>query len=1010
MALFQKSVFENYLSKIDEDKLLPGWKEFQAKFLTPSIQSEINQLKEEEFQFQFLQRLFDNCLGYNIELGENRNLYVEKKNQTDSKKADGAIIINGDVVCVIELKSTKTKNLNDIQDQAFQYKVSHPNCKYVVTSNFNKLRFYIENTTEFEEFDLFNLTKDRFKTLWLCLSYDSISNGTPVKIKNESLVNEEAITKKLYKDYSNFRLDLFADLRKNNPLVSPQIILNKTQKLLDRMLFILFCEDRGLLPNNSISEIIDFWEKKKDFGEDETLYNTFKVYFNLINRGRSKSGEKEAIFAYNGGLFIDDERLNSLVISDDVLQEYSKKLTAYDFESEVSVNILGHIFENSLTEIENLQAQIDGIEIDKSKTKRKKDGVYYTPQYITQYIVENTIGKLCQEKKEELKIDEGEYYKGRKGRPEKKLKSLLYLLEQYREWLLSLKICDPACGSGAFLNQALEFLISEHKYLDELQSSLLGGGFQFPEVENSILENNLFGVDINEESVEIAKLSLWLRTAQKGRKLTSLSDNIKCGNSLIDDPEVAGDKAFNWQNEFPEVFEKGGFDVVIGNPPYGINFNEKEKAYLKRFDETVPDFEIYIYFISLYKKVLKRDGVQSYIFPNTFLSILYGKKYREQIFNEITVDKIVDLSQDNTFVDASVRTIIFSFTNRESNYNTTLQKVKDKVFSFSDTYYKKEILKEIENVFSLFSQTKKEKLIIDKIRNNQQLSLFYDVSQGLIPYDKYRGHDEFTIKNRIWHSEIKKDETYKKELKGGDVTSYNLNWNENLWISYGDWLAASREPKYFNEPRVLVREITSNRLQCCYTIEEYYNTPSLINIIESEGSLSLKYLLSLLNSSLIGWYHNKTSPKANKGLFPKILVNDVRNIPIKKCTVEEQTFFIEKSELMINLNDKFQIKANNFKKYFQHQYSIEKLTKKLQYWYEFEFGDFIKEINKAIKKQRLEKLNKRDELEWMEIFESKKGELQILKAEIIKTDKEIDQMVYELYGLTKEEIEIVENS
>ena len=121
--------------------------------------------------------------------------------------------------------------------------------------------------------------------------------------------------------------------------------------------------------------------------------------------------------------------------------------------------------------------------------------------------------------------------------------------------MLELTICDPACGSGAFLNQALEFLINEHHTIDELNARLFGSTMVFRDVENQILENNLFGVDINEESVDIARLSLWLRTAQRGRKLTTLNKNIKCGNSLIDDPAVAGDKAFKWEEEFPYVFQ-----------------------------------------------------------------------------------------------------------------------------------------------------------------------------------------------------------------------------------------------------------------------------------------------------------------------------------------------------------------------------------------------------------------------------------------------------------------------
>ncbi|MDO9152452.1 MAG: N-6 DNA methylase, partial [Paludibacter sp.] len=129
-------------------------------------------------------------------------------------------------------------------------------------------------------------------------------------------------------------------------------------------------------------------------------------------------------------------------------------------------------------------------------------------------------------------------------------------LTTYREWLLQITICDPACGSGAFLNQVLNFLIDEHRYIDELQAKLFGDALVLSDIENTILENNLFGVDINEESVEIAKLSLWLRTAQPNRKLNDLSRNIKCGNSLIDDPAIAGDKAFVWEQEFPQIFHK----------------------------------------------------------------------------------------------------------------------------------------------------------------------------------------------------------------------------------------------------------------------------------------------------------------------------------------------------------------------------------------------------------------------------------------------------------------------
>ena len=243
------------------------------------------------------------------------------------------------------------------------------------------------------------------------------------------------------------------------------------------------------------------------------------------------------------------------------------KLSEYDFISEVDVNILGHIFENSLNELDELTRELAPVSKEKAPvlSRRKKDGVFYTPKYITKYIVENTVGKLCKEKKAELQFNEEDYNTGEQAlKPReqaplhrKKTKQALYdKLKTYQNWLLQLTICDPACGSGAFLNQALDFLIAEHRYIDELQAKLLGVPMILSDVEKSILENNLFGVDLNEESVEIAKLSLWLRTAQPNRKLNDLSNNIKCGNSLISDPAIAGDKAFDWVREFPQVFHQ----------------------------------------------------------------------------------------------------------------------------------------------------------------------------------------------------------------------------------------------------------------------------------------------------------------------------------------------------------------------------------------------------------------------------------------------------------------------
>jgi hypothetical protein len=335
--------------------------------------------------------------------------------------------------------------------------------------------------------------------------------------------------------------------------------------------------------------------------------------------------------------------------------------------------------------IEALQVEIKGKQFDTKTSKRKKDGVFYTPKFITKYIVDNTLGKLCEEKKTELGINEMELDESFRYRKEKgftaKTQAMYDKRMAYRDFLLSLKICDPASGSGAFLNQALTFLIEEHEWIDhnrkilERQDERFGGY----DIETSSLENNLFRVDINEEAVEIAKLSLWLRTARRGRKLSNLNSKIKCGNSLIDDPDVAGDKAFKWFKEFPEVFpgyrdydvevkererkknqqtyvirrehpdwqeikerrlqepsaeylesyendyslvkspsysykpgskgyENHGFNLIIGNPPWGAHLSAMEKNYVRTIEINTNSLNTAYIFLINSLKYLKNDG------------------------------------------------------------------------------------------------------------------------------------------------------------------------------------------------------------------------------------------------------------------------------------------------------------------------------------------------------------------------------------------------------------------
>lgn len=255
------------------------------------------------------------------------------------------------------------------------------------------MRFYINDATEFEEFILFELTQERFELFYLCLQKDAIINDIPLKIKEASIVKEELITKEFYKDYSFFKRELYRDLVKKNTRESTKYfsplhneknikltLFKKSQKFIDRFLFIFFAEDRNLLPANSTQLILAKWKADNDFGDERPLYHFFKQYFHFLDKGRQGTKSREEIYAYNGGLFKEDSLLDALEIDSDLLYKHTQKLATYDFESQVDVNILGHIFENSLNEIESVNAEIEGSNFDKQKSKRKKDGVFYTPK------------------------------------------------------------------------------------------------------------------------------------------------------------------------------------------------------------------------------------------------------------------------------------------------------------------------------------------------------------------------------------------------------------------------------------------------------------------------------------------------------------------------------------------------------------------------------------------------------------------------------------------------------
>lgn len=263
MSLFQNAVLNKYLKGLDIQKVEQAYKKFTNHFHNSTVQANIRNSKEEQYQAEFLSDLFVNVLGYLKNPSPNFNLTTELKNIKGAKKTDGAILKEQKAHAVIELKSTKTTDLNRVENQAFSYKNNHRSCRYVIISNFEKLRFYIDNAVDFEEFNLFKLSREDFYKLWICLSAECLLKNIPKQIKTESLTQEENITKKFYQAYTLFRNELFDNIQTENPTYNKLILFKKTQKLLDRFLFIFFAEDRLLLPPNSIRSIVKQWTDLK---------------------------------------------------------------------------------------------------------------------------------------------------------------------------------------------------------------------------------------------------------------------------------------------------------------------------------------------------------------------------------------------------------------------------------------------------------------------------------------------------------------------------------------------------------------------------------------------------------------------------------------------------------------------------------------------------------------------------------------------------------------------------
>ena len=557
--------------------------------------------KETALDADFLNEVFGEALSYRTATQTPQHYNLERQFSVPGVgTADGALghfgpDTHNTPVAVIELKPIGTDldrdkfNGRTPVQQCWDYLNALPDCPWGIVSDFRTLRLYHRDKTPlaFEHFTLQDLRQKRsFLEFWVLLGVDGLLPSRLVKVPTalrllrETDERQRAVGDELYEEYRKNRLYLIEHLHRKRGK-SLDVAISIAQKIMDRIIFLAFCEDRGLLPSKIIQRT---YEDLPPFTKvTNPRWRNFLDLFRAVDQGHRNLNLETG---YDGGLFQHDPEVDDLQLEDD-WTGFFRQVSVYDFRDEVNVDVLGHLFEKSVTELERLRHgglfEIDAPVAERigkmrKSAQRKRFGIYYTPPDFTKFIVESTVGQLVEERLHDV----ARAHDLDPAQPEAcgDAARVATWAGASLDVLRGIKVCDPACGSGAFLIQAYDLFERHYEDLadtisayDETLARELA-----EKIPDIILADNLFGVDVSLEAVEITQLALWVRSARRGKTLADLSNNIVCGNSLVTDSSVHP-RAMTWQEAFPSVFSRteAGFDCVVSNPPWErLKLQERE--------------------------------------------------------------------------------------------------------------------------------------------------------------------------------------------------------------------------------------------------------------------------------------------------------------------------------------------------------------------------------------------------------------------------------------------------
>jgi hypothetical protein len=883
----------------------------------------------------------------------------------------------------------------------------------------------------------------------LLLSAENLLSGRTADLLKESRREDKDITDSLYQDYKDLRLKLLSAVQKADAAIAPLDAIALAQKILDRVLFIAFAEDTGLLPDNTLENAF----VARDSYNPRPVWDNFKGLFRAIDEGNSDL----KIPRYNGGLFREDAVINGLILPDDICEGF-KTLGEYDFASEVSVTVLGHIFEQSIADVERLQAIARGEEEEPEKTtgtsgRRKRDGVVYTPDYIARFIVAETLGTHLREIFDDTlraHAKKGADVTDYENIPWRKKSAELEAWQAYRDRLKCLRIVDPACGSGVFLIMAFDFMKAELTRVNDKIKDLLPKAEHFGDLldyvpDSEILTDNLFGVDVNEESIEITKLSLWIKTARRGKVLDSLSGSIRVGDSLIEDSNFAYlDHAFTWETAFPGVFAEGGFDLVLGNPPYvRMEFLKLLKPYLEKRYEVVSDrADLYCYFYERGLRLLKLGGRLGYISSNTFFKTGSGRPLREYLLKEATIESVVDFGDLQVFEGVTTYPAILTMKRGVAPKGHELR------FWKVDALPDNNFLATWEAAAGPYPQTALGagswelenpalRALRDKIKKGRKTlkevygSPLYGIKTGL--------NAAFVIDNatkeRLCAQDPKSADLLKPFLEGKDLKRWRAE-PRGLWLIYipksridienypaiRDWLLPFKERL---ENRAAKQEwFELQQPQEAY-VPGFEKTKITYRDIAAENPFHLDksggYLettafalpsddyaiAGLLNSKTLWFVFRSLTPLASGGYF-RMKAQYIRQLPIPKMpessrqALASQAIIAQKSaQERLKLQTALTRRIPDLCPPEREP----KLTNKLKEWWTLpDFAAFRAEVMKVFKAD----IPLADRSDWEDWINRDRAEIARLTAEIAQAEAQIDSIVYDLFDLTEDEIALLE--